>query len=230
MKPTPPIDSTRSVPGLDAGPASRMMRIGSALICALVAGVGAAACGSSNSSPPSPIVVTAPSVALQGCTYVLGGTVPAGEPEGIQPHFAPFSPDASATSALESIKQHGGSALVNGVDIPGGASLYAGPDTSAPSVGAVPANYAILAAEPVVWKDSKGDSWLGFFLACGGNNLYWVNLSQLNRQNPQAAAAILPLLTKDALVPITIADQNFAWKSSKLTFEIGRGELFGPVA
>jgi hypothetical protein len=191
-------------------------------------GIGAAACGSSSTSAPtSKIVVKAPGFVLQGCTYVLNGTVPAGEPEGVQPHFSTFSPDSAATSALETMKEHGGSALVNGFLIPGGTHLYAGPDTSQPSVGTVPSNYAILAAEPVIWKDSSGGTWAAFFVSCGGQNLYWMSLKQVERQNPQAASSITPLVTKDSLEPIRITDQNFAWKSSKLTFIIGRGELIG---
>jgi hypothetical protein len=120
--------------------------------------------------------------------------------------------------------------VVNGFMIPGGTPLYAGPDTSQPSVGTVPANYAILAAEPVVWHDQKGDPWLAFFVSCGGKNLYWVSLNQMNRQNPQAAGQIIPLLTPASLKPINVANENFGWKSSNLTFIIGRGELFGPVA
>lgn len=203
--------------------------------CALAAGLGVAACGSgsptaSSSTSPSGVAVVAPDFVLQGCTYVLNGTVPAGEPVGVQPHFSSYSPDAAARSALESVKEHGGSAVVNGFMIPGGTHLYAGPDTSQPSVGTVPANYAILAAEPVVWHDQKGDTWLAFFVSCGGKNLYWVSLSQMEHQNPQAAAEITPLLGKASLEPIIVSDQNFAWKSSTLTFIVGRGELFGPIA
>jgi hypothetical protein len=205
-----------------------------ALVSVVAVGLGVAACGGSSSSTstttPAELVVRAPDFVLQGCTYVLDGTVPAGEPEGVQPQFASFTPDAAATSALQSIKSHGGSALVNGFMIPGGTRLYAGPDTSQPSVGTIPSNYAILAAEPVIWKAGNGKVWAAFFVSCGGHNLYWMSLQQVQHQNPEAASSITPLIVKDSLLPITIQDQNFAWKSSKLTFIIGRGELFGPVA
>ena len=161
---------------------------------------------------------------------MLDGTIPAGEPEGVQPHFSSYSPDAAAVSALQSIKEHGGSAVVNGFMIPGGTPLYAGPDTSQPSVGTVPANYAILAAEPVVWHDQKGDTWLAFFVSCGGKNLYWVSLDKMKHQNPQAASQITPLILPSGLEPINVSDRNFGWKKSTLTFIIGRGELFGPIA
>ena len=39
--------------------------------------------------PADELVVTAPDFTLQGCTYVLDGTVPAGEPEGVQPILPP---------------------------------------------------------------------------------------------------------------------------------------------
>jgi hypothetical protein len=200
------------------------------LACALGAGISAAACGSSSSPPADAVAVVAPDFVLQGCTYVLDGTVPAGEPDGVQPRFSSFAPDAAAQSALRSIKEHGGSAVVNGFMIPGGTQLYAGPDTSQPSVGTVPSNYAILAAEPVVWQDQKGDTWLAFFLSCGGKNLYWVSLDQMNHRNPQAAGQITPLITKASEKPINVSDRNFGWKDSTLTYIIGRGELFGPVA
>ena len=87
-----------------------------------------------------------------------------------------------------------------------------------------------LAAEPVVWRDQKGDTWVAFFVSCGGKNLYWVSLNQMDHQNPQAASQITPLTTKAELQPINVSNQNFGWKNSKLTFIIGRGELFGPVA
>ncbi len=193
-------------------------------------GLGVAACGSSPSTPTTAVVVKAPDFVLSGCTYVLDGTIPPGEPDGVQPHFSTFSPDSSATAALEQIKEHGGTALVNGFTIPGGTHLYAGPDTSGPSVGTIPSNYAILAAEPVIWKDSSGDTWAAFFVSCGGPNLYWMSVKQVEHQNPQAAGSIAPLITEKSLEPITVSDQNFAWKNSNLTFIIGRGELYGPVA
>ena len=217
-----------------ASSARRMGHVGryAAVLMAvlLAAGLGAAACGSSPTTAANTIVVKAPDFVLSGCTYVLDGTIPAGEPDGVQPHFSKFSPDSSATAALEQIKAHGGTALVNGFMIPGGTRLYAGPDTSQPSVGTIPSNYAILAAEPVIWKDASGDTWVAFFVSCGGSNLYWMSLKQVEHQNPQAAGSISPFITEKSLEPITVTDQNFAWKSSNLNFIIGRGELFGPVA
>ncbi len=211
---------------------ARLRRRGvAALACAVALALGAAACGSSSPTvPANELVVTAPDFTLQGCTYVLDGTVPAGEPEGVQPHFASFSPDPTATAVLEAMKKDGGVALANGFIIPGGIHLYAGPDTSQPSVGTIPSNYAILVAEPVIWKTDSGKTWIAFFVSCGSKNLYWVSLRQIQDQNPVAAESITPLITKNSLVPIAISNQNFVWKHSKLTFIIGRGELFGPVS
>ena len=54
--------------------------------CALAAGLGVAACGSgsptASSTSPSGVAVVAPAFVLQGCTYVLNGTVPAGRAGG----------------------------------------------------------------------------------------------------------------------------------------------------
>lgn len=205
-----------------------------ALACTLALGSVATACGGSStstgSSTPAELVVKAPDVALQGCTYVLDGTVPAGEPQGVQPNFSSFSPDTPATAALNTIKENGGYALANGFTLPGNTRLYAGPDTSQPAVGTIPSSYAILVAEPVVWTAKNGDTWVAFFISCGGQNLYWVNLAQVQHQNPEAASSIIPLVSKNSLVGIEISDQNFAWKKSNLTYIIGRGELYGPVA
>lgn len=195
-----------------------------------------AACGGSTSSadPPTPanqVVVTAPDFQLQGCTYVLENTIPAGEPQGVQPNFKSFEPDKSATAAMKQVREHGGTALANGFNIPGGTKLYAGPDTSNPPVGTIPSNYDVLVAEPVVWTDGSGDTWLAFFVSCGGPNLYWVEVKQIQKENPDAAGDITPLLSqKSSLVPITVTDKNLAWKNPQMTLIIGRGELWGPLA
>jgi hypothetical protein len=215
-------------------PRLRAMALAGVLAVAAVT----AACGgstpSSSSDPPTPaneVVVTAPDFQLQGCTYVLENTIPAGEPQGVQPNFKSFEPDESATSAMKQVKEHGGVALANGFNIPGGTKLYAGPDASKPSVGIIPSNYDILVAEPVIWTDGSGNTWVAFFVSCGGPNLYWVQLKQIQKANPNAASSITPLLSvKDSLLPITIADKNFAWKNPQMTLIIGRGEMWGPLA
>jgi hypothetical protein len=207
-----------------------------ALAGVLAVAAVAAACGGStpSSDPPTPaneVVVKAPDFQLQGCTYVLENTIPPGEPQGVQPSFKSFEPDESATSAMKQVKEHGGVALANGFNIPGGTKLYAGPDASMPSVGTIPANYDILVAEPVVWTDGSKDTWVAFFVSCGGPNLYWVQLKQIQKANPEAASSITPLFAvKNSLLPITIAAKNFAWKNPQMTLIIGRGEMWGPLA
>jgi hypothetical protein len=206
------------------------MRIVAALASLVIVGA-TAACGSSPAAVPQSkvIVVKAPDLALQGCTYLENGKVPPGEPTGVQPHFSSFTPDQPATSALEKIKNHSGVALANGVIIPAGTHLYAGPDTSK-AVGTVPSHYAILVAEPVVWTSDSGEKWLAFFVSCGGENPYWASLEQISRDNPRAASSITPLLKNGTLDPIRISYHGFVWNGSRLPFVIGRGELFGPVS
>ena len=81
--------------------------------------------------------------------------------------------------------------------IPGGTHLYAGPDTSQPSVGTIPSNYAILAAEPVIWKTESGETWVAFFVSCGGQNLYWVSLNRSNTRTRRPPSSITPLITEE---------------------------------
>lgn len=222
-----------------SGPLRRVRRSQTALslVAALLLGVGLAACGgnsppSASSDPPTPageVAVNAPTFDLQGCTYVLEGTIPPGEPAGVPTNFHSFAPDQTATAAEVDIKKHGGLALSNGFNVPGGIRLYAGPDLSKPSVATIPSNYQVLVAEPVIWKDPRGETWAAFFISCGGSNLYWVNLDQVEHENPQAAEGITPLLVKSALQPITIVNKNFAWKGAYSQLIIGRGEMWGPA-
>jgi hypothetical protein len=191
----------------------------------------AAACGSSSSANPGP--VQPPDIQLQGCTYVLNSTIPPGEPMGVQPHYAAFSADSSAVTALTHIQEHGGRAMIGGVDVPPGTTLYAGPDTSQ-VVGNVPATYAILAAEPVVWVDKSGDTWIAFFLSCGGENLYWTSLKAMEAASPLEGPGIAKQLAEakasHALPNISIKDKRFQWDDRKIPYYIARGEQFGPIA
>ncbi len=225
--------------GLPTGASRRRVRRSRralAMVGALALGVSLAACGGSSpssSDPPTPaneVAVKAPDFDLQGCTYVLEGTIPPGEPSGVPPNFHSFSPDESATAAVNDMKKHGGVALGNGFNLPGGTRLYAGPDLSKPSVATIPSNYDVLVAEPVIWKDAHGDTWIAFFISCGGPNLYWASLNQIEHQNPQAADGITPLLVKGDMEAITIVDKNFAWKGANSQLIIGRGEMWGPAA
>ncbi len=213
---------------------ARLLRCGAAPILLVCLVFGASACGSSSASNGSttttaPNVVTAPDLAYDGCTYAPNGKIPAGEPTGIHPHFSAFVPDSSATSAEESMRNHGGGVLVNGFILPSGTQLHAGPDLDG-SVGAIPSHYAVLVAEPVVWKSSAGKTWIAFFVACGGPNLYWVSLDQLRQKDPDAAKNITTLLATEKPEPLVVSDGHLVLKSRGLSLVIGRGELFGPVA
>jgi hypothetical protein len=214
-----------------------------------LAALAATACGSgSGSAPTSAPVATAgivkpPDFTLQGCTYVLDSTIPAGEPQGVKPEFPPFSADGSATAALQRIEDHGGTAMVDSVTLPGGTDLYAGPDLGGTPVGAIPAKDSILAAEPVVWTDAHGDTWLAFYLSCGGDALYWVSVKGLEHQDPSAGSGVAAQIAQlqaaspytrtgtGSLLPVVVNHhQHLAFSDPKVTFLVGRGELVGVPA
>jgi hypothetical protein len=184
-------------------------------------------------------VVTPASLTLQGCTYVLDNTIPEGEPQGVRPGFAPFTPSPSAVAALERIEAKGGVAMVDSVTLPSGIDLLAGPSTGAPKVGTIPPAQSILTSEPVVWTDASGHRWLAFFLACGGNSLYWVGVDDIARQNPGAGTTIstqIAQLEKAApytktgqasLLPIVVnSHHHLVFADAAVSFSIGRAELF----
>jgi len=185
-------------------------------------------------------VVKPPDFTLQGCTYMIDNKVPTGEPEGLKPDFPAFTPDGSATAALRDVKRHRGLAMVDSVTLPGGTDLYAGPDTGGTPVGVIPAGDSVLVAEPVVWTDARGGTWLAFYLACGGNSLYWVGVDRLEHENPadgSAVAAQIAQLKKAApytktgvasLLPVVVNSQHqLAFADPGVTFLVGRGELTG---
>jgi hypothetical protein len=225
-------------------PASVLSRaVAVALVC--LAAVATAACGSGTgaSTPPPTVsadaIVKPPDFTLQGCTYVFDSTIPAGEPQGLKPTFPPFGADQSATDALRHIRSHGGVAMVDSVDLPGGTDLYAGPDTAA-LVGSIPSADSILAAEPVVWTDAQGGKWLAFFLSCGGQSLYWVSVDGVEHQNHSVGTDIAQQIAESekappytqtgsaSLLPIEIDGQRrLTFTDPKVIFLVGRGELVG---
>lgn len=233
-------------------PASVLFRTGThrvrvvPLVVLGLAAVVATACGSStpSASTTSPSASTAsivkpPNFTLQGCTYVLDSTIPAGEPQGIKPDFGSFSPDQAATAALEQIKAHGGTAMVDGATLPGGTTLYAGPSTEN-AVGTIPSGDSIHLAEPLLWTDHAGGEWLASFLSCGGNSLYWASVKEITQQNhaegSQIAAQIAELKTASpydksgtaSLLPVALnAQGHLVFTDPKVTFLVGRGELTG---
>ncbi len=200
-----------------------------------------AGCGGGAAAPPSAVVVP-PAFELQGCTYEVGSTIPAGEPTGLNPGFASFEPDASADQALEQIKAHGGTAMVDSVTVPAGIALYSGPDASLPSVGTVPTGDSILVAEPVVYTDQSGGTWLAFFLACGGPHLYWVSVDQAKRHHRTFADEVTAQIAQlkqaapytqtgqASMLPIVInADHQLVFADPKVAFDVGRGELYNSL-
>jgi hypothetical protein len=165
-----------------------------AMVLAVAAvAVSVSACGGGSSAGTTSGLVTAPDFALQGCTFTVNNSVPVGEPTGLKPTFAPFSPDSSANAAVKAIEEHGGTALVDSAGVPSGATLYSGPSQSAAVVGTVPSGQSILLAEPVIWH-SGTDTWLAFFLQCGGPNLYWASLANIEKVSPSAATDLTTLL------------------------------------
>ena len=211
----------------------------SGIVAAVALLVISAGCGGGTAAPPSTSVVVPPTFELQGCTYEVGSTIPAGEPTGLNPGFASFEPDASADRALEQIKSHGGTAMVDGVTVPAGTALYSGPDASLSSVGTVAAGDSILVAEPVVYTDQSGGTWLAFFLACGGQNLYWTSIDQAKRHHHAFAAQVAAQIAQlrhvapytqtgsASMLPIVVnADRQLAFADPKVSFDVGRGELY----
>jgi hypothetical protein len=212
-------------------------------VVGLVVGLAAVAsgCGGSSATAPSGAtsIVEPPNVQLQGCTYETDGSVPAGQPEGIQPSFPAFSPDQAADAALQDIRRHGGTGLINGFIIPSGTNLYAGPDAGASPVTTVEGGRSLLFEDPVYWKTSSGAQWLASFVACGGSNLYWVEVSQISAVNPDAGAEVSnwikdllsnPPYTKTGQVsalPIKFDGRILVWSAASVPFAVGRGEYLG---
>ncbi len=214
----------------------------SGLVAAAALLLSSAACGGGADAPTSATVVVPPTFELQGCTYEVSSTIPAGEPTGVNPGFAPFGPDASADRALEQIKAHGGTAMVDSVTVPAGIALYSGPDASLPSVGSVASGDSMLVAEPVVYTDQSGGTWLAFFLACGGQNLYWLSVDQAKTHHRTFADGVTAQIAQlkqavpytqsgsASMLPIVInRDRRLTFADPKVSFDVGRGELYNSV-
>jgi hypothetical protein len=244
--PDPASDRT-CVPTAPKARGTQIRVLAAAAVLALSVTAAACSSGSSTSTTTGPPgsttqLVLPPDVPLQGCTYVLNGSIPAGEPAGIQPSFAAFSPDQAAQSAVEHIAAHGGTALVTGFEFPSGISFFAGPDTTQPAVAKVPNGRSVLAAEPVLWTTSSGGEWLAFFIACGGRNLYWVSVDQTSTSHPIEGAALARSIAalkaaapytvtgNGSTLPIKIEKQQFEWAVAAGTHPltpIARGQLLG---
>lgn len=228
--------------------AATTLRPGQRAVVALLtlAALTLAACGGGSSASTTTtaavakvVLVKPPDLPLQGCDYVINGSVPAGASGGIQPPFSLDGSDPAGAAALRSIRAHGGTGLVSGYTIPSGVRLYAGPDASTP-VATIPGARSLFVADPVLWTTASGAQWLASFVACGGQGLYWIDVAQIGRVDKQAgqsvtksiatlkAAAPYPGSGTASTLPITITDkQQFAWVNPAVTFAIGRGQYLG---
>jgi len=184
--------------------------------------------------------VVPPSEILQGCSYAPDNKVPSGEPQGSQPPFPSFAPDQAARSALQHIKDHGGTGLVYGFQLPSGTKLYAGPDASSGAVGTIPTGRSVYLFDPVIWTTASGRHWLVSFLACGGTSPYWVDVNQIKQADATAYTGIVQqismlLASQDYVttghassLPVVVdADRQFAWKDPAVPFAPARGEYAG---
>jgi len=145
--------------------------------------------------------------------------------------------DQSAISALTEIKARGGAGIVDGLTLPSGTVLFAGPSAKAARAGVIPGGNSVLVADPILWTDSVGGDWLAFFMICGGNDLYWLSVDQLQHQNPTfgrtmaqdiARLKAAPPYTKTGMasvLPVVINDKHrFAWVAPNLVFQPARAQ------
>ena len=214
-----------------------------AALAAVALALAVAACGGSSSGAPSSTaavtadaVVKPPQLTMQGCNYEIGGSVPQGMSQGAQPPFTLDGPDPAGTAALAHIAGHGGTGVVSGFTLPAGTKLYAGPDASVAPVATVAPGHSILVAEPVLWTTGSGAHWLATFVACGGQGLYWADVSQIVHADHDAGLAVTnaistalhdapyPTSGMASTLPIVIEAKQFAWKDRAVTFPIGRGQ------
>jgi hypothetical protein len=175
---------------------------------------------------------------VQGCSYTVNGQVSQAIPTGKNPHFTAFTPDPSAYAALNTIKKKGGTGAVDNFLLPAGTKLRSGPSSSAPVVGTVAATDQLQLFEPIVWTDSTGQEWLATFLACGGSNLYWAGMNDLEAVNSSAGQSIKKQLAQDRAaqpvtktdmvsdLPIVISGTNQVnWKDKSVAFAAARAEI-----
>jgi len=202
----------------------------------------ASACSGGAVSSGGAISLRLPTDPLQGCTYTVNGQVASYLPTGLDPHYASFSPDPSAESALGSIKSKGGTGIVDIVILPAGVKLRSGPSLSAPAVATVGERDQLELYDPILWTDAMGDRWLASFVACGGGKLYWTSLDDLQKTNPGAAQLLRTQLVqlrnappysrtaRASLLPIVInSSSQVVWKDRSVAFNVGRAEVVSAV-
>jgi hypothetical protein len=203
-------------------------------------GGGSAASTTTTAPSVSTALIKPPDLPLQGCNYVINGSVPPSASSGIQPPFTLAGPDQAGEAALRAIGAHGGTGLVNGYTLPPGVKLYAGPDASSSPVATIPGARSLFVADPVLWTTTSGAHWLASFVACGGPGLYWIDVAQIGTVDKEVgssvtrsiaslqAAAPYPGSGTASTLPITITNkQQFAWVNPAVTFTIGRGQYLG---
>ncbi|HEY5109725.1 MAG TPA: hypothetical protein VII96_08985 [Acidimicrobiales bacterium] len=214
----------------------------------MLAAVILSACGSGSTASTTTTeaaasttaLVKPPDLTMQGCNYVVNGSVPAAASGGTQPPFTLSGPNAAGEAALRHIRDHGGTGLVNGYTLPPGVKLYAGPDAHATPVATIPDARSLLVADPVLWTTSSGALWLASFVACGGKGLYWIDVAQIGKVDSLVgnqvttsiatlkAATPYPGSGTASALPVTITGkQQFAWANPAVTFAIGRGQYLG---
>jgi hypothetical protein len=204
------------------------------------------ACGASTSASSTPttgvrvsdLAVLAPDSPTQGCSYTVDGSVPSYLPTGVAPTFPTVAPDPTAVAALHHIARAGGTAAVDGFILPPRTVLRSGPSTAAREIGTIPAGHQVFSFDPLVWTDATGTPWLAFFLACSGDQLYWVSVDELRRDVPTTGAAVAATLTglvharpytetgQASLLPVRLLERHLIWDDKKLPTEPARGMLF----
>lgn len=232
------LDADRTTPKRGRRAAGAALALAAFVLTAC--GGGSTAATTTTGASSAPALVKPPDLTLQGCNYVINGTVPAGASNGTQPPFTLTGPDRAGEAALRGIKARGGTGLVSGYTLPPGVKLFAGPDAGSNPVATIPGARSLFVADPVLWTAASGARWLASFVACGGPGLYWIDVAQIGQVDRTVgqsvtrsiaaltAAAPYPASGTPSSLPITItAQQQFAWVDPAVTFAIGRGQYLG---
>ena len=226
--------------------ASRRRRVSPSAVAVTLVGLAivGAACGGASGTAGTVgttasefALIQPPKLDLDGCQYLVNNVVPPGEPKASKAPFASFSPDQSAIDALQHMKAHGATGMVDGFTVPAGTVLFSGPSATAAHAGVVQPSNSILIADPILWTDGAGKDWLAFFVICGGNNLYWLSVDQVNHQNPTVGRLLTRSIaqlraaqpyTKTGMIsvlPVVIdGNHRFAWVAPDIQFQPARSQ------
>ena len=182
-------------------------------------------------------LVKTPPLPLQGCTYVIDGQVPPGEAPGESPRFRSHSrmprPPRRSRASVDTAGPPWSAASCC---LPALRSTTVPTRASRPWARSLHQQFVVV--EPVVWVDHSGKRWLASFLACGGPNLYWISVDQVDSKQPGGAGSVGSQLTafqkappytqtgKASFLPIKVDHtDHFVFDDPRVTFAIGRGEL-----